>query len=509
MTWYLQLNLSLMAFGGFVFLILKLPLSARQRLKAHLLLVVFALLAVAANQLLPEEGYQYPQREVIEAPMQMATHGVTTLHQSLSQSRLQSVYSARTFSMGLFGIMAFAMCLLLWKILQTCRSLWNTHLYKRVGHLEILISENLQSPYAFSFLNRSFVVLPGFLLAQPGQFRMAALHELQHLRNKDTLWVYVFEFLTTICFLNPVVWLWKSRFALDQEFACDEALIKSKKVLPREYASCLFEVAETTNAHNIPFGATGMAWGKQQPQLLRRIVQMKHIKEEAASVYKIMLGFILVFFAASVLALQSPKPGITLGELEKIANPSDFNEFPIEINEQVVTELNRFLSNSKWRKFTRESLERYKGYKTLIDKKADRYQMPREIAAVAFIESGFQNLPDRSTSISSKGAGMWQFIPQTARNYGLVVNQERDERLHITKATDAAIRYLASNRALLSDLRLALMGYYVGEGRVQQDIEKYGTRDPWELMKQGSYKTPYLARAMAAAIILKYPSLLD
>ena len=509
MTWYLQLNLSLMAFGVFALLMIQLPLSSRQRLKAHLLLVVFALLAAPANQLLPEEGYQYPQREIIEAPMHLATHGAAALHQTLSSSPLQSVYSARTFSMAMFGIMAFAMCLLLWKVLKTCSSLSSTHVYKRVGRVEILISESSQSPYAFSFLNRSFVVLPGFLLAQSAQFRMAALHELQHLRNRDTLWVYVFEFLSTICFLNPVVWLWKSRFALDQELACDEALIKSKKVLPRDYASCLFEVAETTNAHNIPFGATGMTWGKQKPQLLRRIVKMKHIKEEAASVYKILLGSILVFFAASVLALQSPKPGITLGELEKIANPSDFNEFPIEINEQVVTELNRFLSNSKWRKFTRESLERYKGYKALIDKKADRYQMPREIAAVAFIESGFQNLPDRSTSISSKGAGMWQFIPKTARNYGLVVNQERDERLHITKATDAAIRYLASNRSLLSDLRLALMGYYVGEGRVQRDMEKYGTRDPWELMQHGNYKTPYLPRAMAAAILMKYPSLLE
>ena len=187
---------------------------------------------------------------------------------------------------------------------------------------------------------------------------------------------------------------------------------------------------------------------------------------------------------------------------------SDFDEFPIEVNEQVLEELNRFSSNDKWKDFVRKSLKRYQTYKSLIDKAAEQYNLPAEIAAVAFIESGFQNIPDRSTSISSKGAGMWQFIPSTARRYGLTVDEDLDERLNIPMATDAAMRYLGDNNLKLNDLRLALMGYYVGENQVLKDIVQYGTRDPWALIEQGNYKTPYLARVMAAAILIKYPSLI-
>ena len=40
------------------------------------------------------------------------------------------------------------------------------------------------------------------------------------------------------------------------------------------------------------------------------------------------------------------------------------------------------------------------------------------------------------------------------------------------------------------------MGYYVGENQVLKDIVRYGTRDPWALIEQGNYKTPYLAQVM-------------
>lgn len=235
---------------------------------------------------------------------------------------------------------------------------------------------------------------------------------------------------------------------------------------------------------------------------------MKDLKTEGKRLFCAVITGSLVLFSLSVIALQAPADKMTLKQLRKTVKQSDFNDFPIDVNREVLTELNRFLSNRKWREFSRNSLKRYKRYKKMIESKASRYGLPSELAAVAFIETGFKNIPDRRTSISSTGAGMWQFIPRTARRYGLVVNEHKDERLNVSLATDAAMRYLGDNHLKLNDARLALMGYYFGENRVLHDIARYGTRDPWMLIEEARYKTPYLARVMAAAILMKYPSLI-
>ncbi|MEK7690390.1 MAG: transglycosylase SLT domain-containing protein, partial [Bdellovibrionota bacterium] len=107
-----------------------------------------------------------------------------------------------------------------------------------------------------------------------------------------------------------------------------------------------------------------------------------------------------------------------------------------------------------------------------------------------------------------RAAGIWQFIPQTARKYNLVVNESLDERLNPEKETDAAMRYYRDLMGLFQDWRLALRAYGEGESRVQQLIDQYNTRDPWELEKLDS-KYGYLSGAMAMIIILKNPSLLD
>src|SRR5689334_13013381 len=64
--------------------------------------------------------------------------------------------------------------------------------------------------------------------------------------------------------------------------------------------------------------------------------------------------------------------------------------------------------------------------------------VPDEIAAIVLVESGGQ-----PTALSPKGArGIWQFMPDTARRFGLTINSVTDDRLDILKSTRAAARYL-------------------------------------------------------------------
>src|SRR6516225_1065450 len=58
-------------------------------------------------------------------------------------------------------------------------------------------------------------------------------------------------------------------------------------------------------------------------------------------------------------------------------------------------------------------------------------RVPTELAAVVLVESGGQQ-----NALSPKGArGLWQFMPDTARRYGLIVTPERDERLDVGLST--------------------------------------------------------------------------
>ena len=99
--------------------------------------------------------------------------------------------------------------------------------------------------------------------------------------------------------------------------------------------------------------------------------------------------------------------------------------------------------------------------------------IPDEIAALVLVESGGQ-----PTARSHKGAlGIWQFMPDTARRFGLTINNETDDRLDVPKSTRAAAHYLRDLHARFGDWSLALAAYNVGETVVQRAVLLSGSKD--------------------------------
>jgi membrane-bound lytic murein transglycosylase B len=99
--------------------------------------------------------------------------------------------------------------------------------------------------------------------------------------------------------------------------------------------------------------------------------------------------------------------------------------------------------------------------------------LPYEMSAVVLVESGGQ-----PTALSLKGArGIWQFMPDTARRFGLTINSETDDRLDILKSTRAAARYLRDLHAQFGDWSLALAAYNVGEMVVHNAVLTSGSKD--------------------------------
>jgi membrane-bound lytic murein transglycosylase D len=119
-------------------------------------------------------------------------------------------------------------------------------------------------------------------------------------------------------------------------------------------------------------------------------------------------------------------------------------------------------------------------YFNLIDNIFSQYGLPRELKYLAVIES---NLSTSATSWVGAG-GPWQFMPYTAREYGLIVNSNFDERRDYYKSTHAAARYLLTLYKQMHDWLLVIAAYNGGPGRVYSAIKRSGSRNFWNLQYQ-------------------------
>ena len=116
-------------------------------------------------------------------------------------------------------------------------------------------------------------------------------------------------------------------------------------------------------------------------------------------------------------------------------------------------------------------------YFNLIDNIFTQYGLPKELKYLAVIESSLQT---GATSWVG-AAGPWQFMPGTARVYGLKVSRTADERRDYFKSTHAAAHFLLKLYSDFHDWLLVIAAYNGGEERVKAAIKKSGSKDFWRL----------------------------
>jgi membrane-bound lytic murein transglycosylase D len=175
---------------------------------------------------------------------------------------------------------------------------------------------------------------------------------------------------------------------------------------------------------------------------------------------------------------------------------------PVRRHPRVKKYVEYFSKDAKGRKLFAAWLKRSGQYRGVIAKHLGQSKLPSDLEAVVFIESGFW-----PTAVSHAGAtGLWQFMPKTARAYGLTVSPQYDERRSIWKATEAAVEHLGDLYSRLQNWDLALAAYNYGYQNVEKRISALGTDDYWTLGEiEGGLPREtalYVPKILAVAVIL-------
>jgi hypothetical protein len=127
------------------------------------------------------------------------------------------------------------------------------------------------------------------------------------------------------------------------------------------------------------------------------------------------------------------------------------------------------------------------------------YNVPDDFKYLAVIESGLVN------AVSPAGArGVWQFMPLTAKEKGMEVNDMVDERYHLEKSTEAACKYLLEAKAKFGSWTLAAASYNGGMTGVNKQIEMQQVPTYYDLLLNDE-TSRYVFRILALKEIMKNP----
>lgn len=506
MTYWLEVNLYL-ALLYLLFVAGKFLLKGNEKLdysKNILYFLPLMLLLPFLRELMPMEVPLPPVLAKASegiSPFPLSSHVVATSPgevQSVDFNRLQVDLDTILLALFVLGLGTWFIRFL--SSLQGLRRIIHESVDIRVaGKTKILVNSNVKTPCSF-WLFGSYVLLPENILDQRQELLMVLSHELQHHRQGDTRLIYFLELIKGLFFFNPFIHRWIKEMNLLQEIRCDQKVMERKSYTPKEYVETLYRIVQI-NSGVIPQGTLAMA---SYHDLTRRI-EMITRKSEKTNLLKRMallglsLGLIWQVACATTSNLGLTK--LTLSEAQALAGSID-SEIPIEVNASVLKWLNYYLGDSRGQAYilkTRANMVQYAGtIKDLLKQNG----LPEELIAIPFMESGFNN----EAHSSMKARGLWQFIPQTAKIYGLKVNEQEDERLNVEKSTKAAIKYyqnLLAVKDFHKDWRLALLAYNTGENHLVKAMKKQGTQDPWAFTGLGDKE--YLAKIMAGIILVKNP----
>lgn len=135
----------------------------------------------------------------------------------------------------------------------------------------------------------------------------------------------------------------------------------------------------------------------------------------------------------------------------------------------------------------------------MIEPILEKYNIPDDFKYVAVIESALMN------AVSPAGArGIWQFMPETAREKGMEVNEYIDERYHLEKSTHAACKYFLTAKNKFGNWTMSAASYNAGMSGIQKQIDFQKENSYYDLLLNEE-TSRYIFRILALKSIMENP----
>jgi len=376
--------------------------------------------------------------------------------------------------------------LLLWQVLVRVRMVRVAKLLHRRGRVRVAVSSAIPSPCAI-WLGRTWILLDPHTAADPATRVLALQHEAQHIRHGDLGFAWVSAILVAICAPNPFAWRLARNLAELDEHAVDHALIHGAGVSPRQYGQLLL-----ASATRSPVLSTAPGLAHTTP-LHRRLDMLS----TARPTRRLPWLFAIALVGTAAYAGSMP------------ATPALHRHAVLDMPDHPLVDaaIDRLTETPKGKRFVSRALDRRPAQHDLIAASLDRAGLPQALEAVVLIESGYDDqlstgdLDSAAPAGGPIGAGLWMFIPSTARTYGLQVDRDHDERLDPVLETEAAIALLTDLHDEFDDWGLALAGYNQGAAHVREAIATHHTRDVPTLIEAGALNR-YVPMVWAATQVL-------
>ncbi len=170
-------------------------------------------------------------------------------------------------------------------------------------------------------------------------------------------------------------------------------------------------------------------------------------------------------------------------------------------NKKVAWKMDKYLKKNSFEHIQTDRLHhKAREWFPVIEPILERYGIPEDFKYIPLVESGLLG------GTSHKGAsGYWQFMPQTARTYGLKVNRDIDERKDLRKSTFAACRYLKALHQEFKNWTLVAAAYNIGENSLKQHIYNQGHRNYFK-MRLNRETASYVYKLVSMKEIIEKPS---
>lgn len=211
-------------------------------------------------------------------------------------------------------------------------------------------------------------------------------------------------------------------------------------------------------------------------------------------------GAVSYFVDAKLLCSESQQD-TQLADMVPMPSNLTFMGEPVPISNFDTREsLDRELQvNRLWHSQTILMIKRAHRYFPVIEPILKENGIPDDLKYIAVIESSLTN------AVSPSGAkGFWQFLSGTAKDFGLEVNDEVDERYNLEKATVAAISYFKQMKEKFGSWTMAAASYNIGRGNLSKQMAQQKCRNYYDLIL-GEETERYIFRAIAIKQIMENP----